>query len=181
MKEPNKIEEYFINIAEKQFPTKRHVSHLYKRLTTNIIQNTGDIKGKWELELNTIIEDDVWDDLCEGCHKGINNQLWKEFDWKVKIRYFNTPYVISKYVKEPSVALCWRKCGKIGDHTHIFWDCPKIQEFGKNIKKEIDKILEVEILLDPVVCVLGALPRKIYNEEKRYVLRILLLIAKKKL
>ncbi len=50
MKEPNKIEEYFINIAEKQFPTKRHVSHLYKRLTTNIIQNTGDIKGKWELE-----------------------------------------------------------------------------------------------------------------------------------
>ncbi len=62
MKEPNKIEEYFINIAEKLFPTKRHVSYLYKRLITNI-QNTGDIKGKWELELNTIIEDDVWDDL----------------------------------------------------------------------------------------------------------------------
>ncbi len=56
---------------------------------------------------------------------------------------------------------------------------PKDSEFWKNIKKEIDKILELEILLDPVVCVLGALPREIYNEEKRYVLRILLLIAKK--
>lgn len=29
----------------------------------------------------------------------------KEFDWKVKMRYFNTPHVISAYVNEPSVAL----------------------------------------------------------------------------
>lgn len=36
-----------------------------------------------------------------------------EFDWKVKIRYFNTSDVISTYVKGPSVAFCWRKCGKI--------------------------------------------------------------------
>ncbi len=35
------------------------------------------------------------------------------------------------------------------------------------------------IPIDPVVCLLGALPKKMYNEEKRYVLRILLLIAKK--
>ncbi len=118
---PNKIEEYCINIAEKQFPTKRHVSRLYKRLTTNIIQNTGDIKGKWELELNTIIEDD----LCERRHKGINSQLWKEFDRNVKMRYFN---VISTYVKEPSVALCWRKCG---DHTHIFGIAQRLKNLGK--------------------------------------------------
>lgn len=179
IKEPTKIEEYFINITEKHFPIKRHVSHLYKRLITNIIQNTGDVKGKWELELNTIIEDDTWEELWKGCHKGINSQLWKEFDWKVKIRYFNTPHMISTFVKETSVALCWRKCGKIGDHTHIFWDCPKIQEFWKCVKKEINKILEVEIPLDPVVCLLGALSKKMYNEEERYVLRILLLIAKK--
>ncbi len=99
--------------------------------------------------------------MCEG-----------EFDWKVKMRYFNTPDVISTYVEGPSVALCWKKNGKIGDHTHIYWDCTKIQEFWKNVKKEM-------IPIDPVVCLLGALPKKMYNEEKRYVLRILLLIAKK--
>jgi len=43
-------------------------------------------------------------------------------------KYFNTPHVISACVKEPSVALCWRKCGKIGEQTHIFfWYCHKIQ------------------------------------------------------
>lgn len=72
--------------------------------------------------------------------------------------------MISKYVKEPSLTLCWRKCGKIGDHSHVFLllfflDCPKIQEFWKNVKKEIDKILELEIPLDPVVCLLGALAK----------------------
>lgn len=92
------------------------------------------------MELNTIIEDDVWEELWKGCHKGINSQLWKEFDWKVKIRYFNTPHMISTFVKETLVALCWRKCGKIGDHTHIFWDCPKIQEFWKcvNMRNQQD-------------------------------------------
>lgn len=29
------------------------------------------------------------------------------------------PHVISAYVKESSVALCWRKCGQIGDHRHF--------------------------------------------------------------
>lgn len=80
--------------------------------------------------------------MCEG-----------EFDWKVKMRYFNTPAVISTYVEGPSVALCWKKIGKIGDHTRIYWDCPKIQEFGKNLKKEM-------IPIDTVVCLLGALPKK---------------------
>lgn len=28
------------------------------------------------------------DDIWTGCHKGINSQLWKELDWKVKIKYY---------------------------------------------------------------------------------------------
>lgn len=51
-------------------------------------QNTEYIKEKWELEMNAIIEDSKWNDIWVGCHKGINSQLWKEFDWKVKIRFF---------------------------------------------------------------------------------------------
>lgn len=43
-KKPNEIEEYFISIAEKCFPIKKHVSHIYKRLTTDISQNTWNIK-----------------------------------------------------------------------------------------------------------------------------------------
>lgn len=71
-------------------------------------QNTCNIKEKWKLELNIIIEDNIWEHICANCHKGTNRQLWKESDWKLKITYFNTPLIISSYVKEPSAALCWR-------------------------------------------------------------------------
>lgn len=37
----------------------------------------------------------------------------------------------------------------VGDHIHIFWVCPKIQTFWKNVKAEIEKILEIDIPLDP--------------------------------
>ena len=178
-KNPNIIEAYFISIAEKGFPNKKHVSHLYKRLMADDSQNTWNVRDKWELELNIIIEDAVWESLCVGSHKGINSQLWKEFDWKLKIRFFNTPFLISKYVQGPSVALCWRKCGKIGDHTHIFWDCPVIEGFWKSVKEEIGNILEMTVPLEPMLFLLGAIPTDTYDSDQRYILRILLLIAKK--
>lgn len=143
------------------------------------MQNTESIKGKWELELNILITDNVWEELCINCHKGLNSQLWREFDWKLKIRYFNTPLIISRYVKEPNVELCWRNCGNIGDHSHIFWDCPVIQEFWKRVKEETDKILQVNSSLDPLIFLLGAIPQETYSSDQRYMLRILLLIAKK--
>lgn len=160
IKNPNNIEEYFISIIEKYMPTKKHVSHINKRLINDTAQNTGNIDKKWELELKTIIEDNIWEELCTNCHKGINSQLWKEFEWKLKIRYFNTPLIISSYVKEPSVELCWRKCGKIGDHSHIFWDCPVIEGFWKSVKEEIGKILQVNVPLDPLLFLLGAILRR---------------------
>lgn len=78
---------------------------------------------KWELESNTI-EDELWVKLCSSSHKGIISQQWKEFNWKLK---------------DFSAALCWRQCGKIGDYTHIVWDCPVILHYWKNIKEEIEK------------------------------------------
>jgi len=80
---PNAIEQYFIAISEKGFPVSRHVSHLYKRFSSDIFQNTYDIKEKWELESNTVIEEEMWDKSCNTSHKGINSQQWREFDWKL--------------------------------------------------------------------------------------------------
>ncbi len=176
---PNGIEQYFISISEKRLPVGKHVSHLYKRLLTDMVGNTYNIKEKWEIEANTIIEDELWDKLCHRCHKGINSQQWKEFDWKIKMRYFHTPRVISNFVKDPSAALCWRQCGKTGDHTHIFWDCSVILEYWENIKKEIEKIVKREVPSNVSFFLLGVISVEVFNADQRYILRVLLLIAKK--
>lgn len=97
----------------------------------------------------------------------------------MKITYVNTPFIISSFVKGPNVALCWRNCGNVGDTTYIFGDCPVIQGFWDNIKKEIDRILEVDVVPEPVFFLLGAMPKDLYNADQQYALRVLLLVAKK--
>ena len=157
----------------------RHVSHLYKRFPSDIFQNTYDIKETWELESNTVIDDEMWDKLCNTSHKGINSQQWRELDWKLKTRFFYTPLVISNFAKDSSTALCWRNCGKIGDHTHIFWDCPNIIAYWKNIKDEIEKIVKREVPSNCLSYLLGVIPVSDFNAEERYILHVLLLVAKK--
>lgn len=76
-KKPNEMKEYFISIVEKCFPTKKHITDIYKTLITDSSHNTVNIKGKWELELNIIIADNVWEELSSNCHKGINSQMYK--------------------------------------------------------------------------------------------------------
>jgi len=85
------------------------VSNIYKHLQTHFSGNSLDIKEKWELEINVVIEDEEWEVVCGQGHKIPHSPVWKEFNWKLKMRYFKTPSSISKYDKNNS-KLCWRKC-----------------------------------------------------------------------
>lgn len=175
---PTGIEEYFIAIKEKHLPNKNHVSCIYKKIMENLADHTFDVRHKWELELNVNIDDKTWRDVCGGSHKGINSNLWKEFDWKCVMRYFRTPLVVSNFYKTIS-PLCWRNCGKVADHTHIFWDCPVLSHYWQDIKHEIETILTVNISMDPMLFIFGIPPENITDKVHKYVLRILLLSARK--
>ena len=136
-------------------------------------------KNKWELELNIIIEDGEWETMCIGCHKGINSNMWKEFDWKMKTRFFKTPSVVSKFADNPAAIYCWRRCGMVGDHSHIFWDCPMMLPFWKGIKSEIDKVLGINILFTPSQFLLDLTPEGMYTRDQEHLLHILLMTAGK--
>ena len=102
---PTNVETYFINIIKHQLRNKKLVSHIYRNLSLNTPDNTFYIKNNWELELNIIIEDGEWETMCVGCHKGVNSNMWRAFDWKMKTRFFKTPSVISKFVDESEIDL----------------------------------------------------------------------------
>ena len=93
------------------------------------------------------------------------------------MRYFYTPFITSKYSK--TTDLCWRECGAVGDYTHIFWNCPKIQDFWKNIQKEIKLIMGIEFPQGPALYILGIIPDNMTDKRSKHVLGILLMIAKK--
>lgn len=93
------------------------------------------------------------------------------------MRYFRTPFITSKWGNNS--ADCWRGCGLVGDHTHIFWDCPRISEYWQKIQKEIKKCLGIDLPLEPSYFVLGIMPADLEENNQTYLLRILLLIANK--
>lgn len=118
-KQPTPIEDLFINITIEKKGTKV-VSQIYKCLNLLTSGSALDVKEKWELEMNIITEDTCWEDVCEEGHKITSSPMWKEFNWKLKIRYFRTPSIISKF-DSSKMNLCWRECHQIGDHTHTYF------------------------------------------------------------
>lgn len=51
----------------------------------------------------------------------------------------------------------------VGDHTHMFYNCPKIQIFWRNIKEELEKIWEMALPLDPLFFLLEVFPDHLFT------------------
>lgn len=48
-----------------------------------------------------------------------NSQLWKEFDWTVKMSLFHALLVISTFVKDQQQPCAGQNVGKKCDYTHF--------------------------------------------------------------
>lgn len=71
---------YLIIVIQKHLPNKNHIFCLYRLLGADMRENTLHVREKREPELNAIIEDRTWEDICMSCYKGISHHLWGEFD-----------------------------------------------------------------------------------------------------
>lgn len=175
-REPTNIEKHFINLVENNGVMNKQVSLIYKKMLMDLSDNTQHIKQQWEME-NVTFDDETWENVCIGCHRGVGSQLWKEFDWKFKIRFFRTP--LKSFLSKSGVSnKCWRKCGLVGDQTHIFWDCPFIQCFWNDVKGIVENLLKINSSLDPSTFLLDIFPDGLSHDQK-FLLHLLLMTARK--
>lgn len=115
--------------------------------------------------------------MCQTASSTSCSMYWREFCWKNLVRFFITPKMTTHF--SPMGSACWRSCWDKGvDHHHIFWNCPKIQIFWKNIWEVIQHILGQNIPLKCTTLYLGDLPEGITGHD-RYLLKILIASAKK--
>ena len=119
--------------------------------------------------------------MCINTWKTTSSLLWREFSWKVQMRYFKTPIIQSKYNKDIT-ASCWRNCGeKKANHTHILYSCPVLNQFWSKVKEEIDNIFQCNLSLSPKDILLGKSPQALSLPSDKYLYRILRITAIKQI
>lgn len=176
--EPSPIEELVLKLQTETECRKiiGQFYHVFSGMTTN---NTLPIKRRWETEMNVDITEDKWIEICTEAHLVTSSNSWREFKWKVIIRFFRTPDIVAKMGPAYSDA-CWRNCGtQTANHTHIFWSCAKLETFWDEVFKALELIFCHNFMKDPTVALLGLTPMGIDGRAKKYLLQILITAALK--
>ena len=63
--------------------------------------------------------------------------------------------------------------------SHTLCDCPQLKLYWEGIGAELTNILQINIKKDPLIFVLGVLPHGFLCKERMYLLKILIMVAKK--
>ena len=124
-----------------------------------------------------MITQESWEKICQLQWSSTGSNTWREFCFKNISRYFITP-IQKRY--QGSGEACWRLCGANGaNHFHIFWDCPIIRTYWKEIHKHIVNVFHVNIPFNCETVYLGNLPVEAWNTKDKKLLAILLAASKK--
>lgn len=159
--------------AYEKKDNKKLVSRIYGSIQASKNHSTFSIKQKWEKESETQISEETWIEICETQATTTNSRSLREFGWKNVVRFFITPKITALR------GFCWRQCGTpMANHVHVFWSCPKIQPFWRDILTEINKIIGVDLEFSFVVLYLGKIPKTVLHKD-RYLLKILLASSRK--
>ncbi|CAH2276107.1 Hypothetical predicted protein, partial [Pelobates cultripes] len=82
--------------------------------------------------------------------------LWEAY-FKMLMRWYLVPSRIHKiYPNSPSI--CWRCNSSLGSIEHIFWHCPNLQNFWKDVQTTIRAICKITFPLSPEIYLLHIIP-----------------------
>uniref|UniRef100_A0A803THD1 Reverse transcriptase domain-containing protein n=1 Tax=Anolis carolinensis TaxID=28377 RepID=A0A803THD1_ANOCA len=107
------------------------------------------VMTKWARELGHTIMFSDWEKIWIKNQKLTYATEIRENWFKVFYRWYLTPERLAKFSKGKGDGRCW-KCQKHnGDFMHMWWRCKKIKKFWLEIRKEIEKILQIKLNTKP--------------------------------
>lgn len=107
--------------------------------------------------------DNEWEDICVLQWKTTKSHAWKEFCWKNVAQYFITP-LMKVYQSNGNSQ---RNCGcQAAGHYHVFWECPNIQSYRKDIHKAIQDVFNTHTPFDFKIMYLGYIPPELAAGKK---------------
>lgn len=136
-------------------------------------------KGKWESDLNTAIEDQLWSELCKNSLSATINARYRLIHYNFLHQLYWTPE-IHKFKPELS-DVCFHCTIEVGSFLHCTWLCVKVQDFWIDFCSVLTKITQISLPVDPEFCLLGNFMKidKMFNRFQKQFLEIALAVARK--
>lgn len=132
----------------------RNASTFYKLMADSLYGHYNYLKGIWERDLNSNIQEEVWKDMVFNAGWPVRDALSKFTHYKVIHRYYYTPVKLHRMglMKDN---LCWKCQNDTGSYLHLLWECPMVFPFWKQVIKTIGEWLDKPLPESPQLCLLG--------------------------
>ncbi len=156
--------------------SKGIIGKLYKRFMSMNKNSTDYIKQRREKEASIAILEEVWLQLWKNKFSTTNYFLWQDCCWKNLIRFFITPNQKSR--SSGSQVSCRWECGVVSaDFFQVFWSCPNLKTFKKEVEQLISETLDVALDFSFISMYLGKLPEGL-SKRDTYLLKIFMVANK---
>lgn len=163
--------------AYKDATYQKAISKLYVALQNLKRDHTQNIKARWEAEGSFTMTLEEWDRICRQQWLMTSSPTWREFSWKNVTRFFCTP---AQKTNCSNQTACWRSCGSaVANHFHIFWNCPSVAPFWRNVHGVLEAVFKMKIYFKFKILYLGDLEELHCAKRDKYLLRVLIVACKK--
>lgn len=157
---------FFESLCSLSSPQRHVVSLVHNTFFQQPTVNNCCFRKAWERDLNLQFSDSEWGKILTLTHKGSTNVSTQENNFKIVSRWYRTPSVIHKFY--PSLPdTCWRCHKGSGSLIHIWWACPSLQPFWRQVHKLTNQISSsnLEFLPTQLLLHFSSLPVSVYRSS----------------
>lgn len=166
-------------LLSKPAQSKGLISMFYKMLESHSKESSESKLASWREELNVNIPSDVWEEICTKAQVQTFNSNLKLIQYNWIMRTYITPVRLNK-INENIPDTCIKCSDEKGTLLHCMWNCPKVQEFWKEVAIFISQMVFVNLPMKPEIFVLGIIPENIIDHgSTRKLVDISILQAKR--
>uniref|UniRef100_A0A3Q3BY06 Reverse transcriptase zinc-binding domain-containing protein n=1 Tax=Haplochromis burtoni TaxID=8153 RepID=A0A3Q3BY06_HAPBU len=112
------------------------------------------------------IDENDWNQACLKAQKQTINTCFKLLQYKWLMRTYITPVKLH-HMSNDIPDICTKCLVEKGTLLHCLWECPKIQDFWKDVIKYLSEVFKVKIPLKGKLYVLGIYPREFKQSGKK--------------
>lgn len=139
------------------------------------------VKRLWEEDLAIGISEDVWEFILKNIHSSSICQRHRVIQFKVVHRLHWSKVKLAK-IKSDIDPHCDRCEAEPGTLFHMFWLCPKLEDFWKSIFKFISDTLGTVIEPDAMISVFGIVPQHYHlNQNNKSLIAFTTLLARRQI